>query len=115
MNHFYLFATGELRPVASIEKRINEARRMGFSAVIVPKQNHSQRAKGKGSWQNANFKKNIPRGIDVIEAKNLMDAIEKGLVARIPKKKPHKKQKSKKYKPKDDFIIDDDEEDFLWE
>lgn len=88
---------------------------MGFSAVIVPKQNHSQRTKGKSSRQKTNFQKIPIRGIDVIEAKSLMDAIEKGLVARIPKKKPNKKQKGKNYRPKDDLIIDDDEEDFLWE
>ncbi len=114
----------------SIEKRINEARRMGFSAVVIPKQkyfdpkNRNNKKGGTTITAGRSIQSSI-RGIDCIEAENLMDAIEKGLVSRIPKRKKktstpgggYSKQRRKKYNAEqmvdheDDFIIDDDDED----
>ena len=108
---------GELRQVQSLEKRVNEARRMGFSQVIVPKQ-YVQKS-GKGSTGRTRSLQSLTRGIDCIEAKGLMDAIQKGLTAQIPKKKAKKKSNNKSDKQSaplyndelEDLIIDDDSED----
>jgi len=105
---------GELRQVASLEKRVNEARRMGFSSVIVPKQKVEQKSKQKGYNRGI---QSSTRGIDCIEANGLLDAIEKGLTSKIPKRKNRKSsyKKSDKTSQSDDdldeLIIDDDEED----
>ncbi len=97
---------------------------MGFSAVVIPKQKYfdpKKRNSKKGGTKTSSIQSSI-RGIDCIEAENLLDAIEKGLVSRIPKKKKtnprggykHQQQqrrKSTKKNDHDDFIIDDDDED----
>lgn len=107
-----------MRQVASVEKRVNEARRMGFSRVIIPKRNDSKRVKQKqrrfgisGSTETVNF-----TGIDCIEAEDLMNAIEMGLVSKIPKKRYNKAQNKQVLSDSSQFtsdpwIIDDDEED----
>jgi hypothetical protein len=111
---------GELRQVSSIEKRINEARRMGFSRVIIPRQSDKRMSKQKrfrGSSRSINVK-----GIDCMEANNLMEAIQNGLVSKIPKKRSKKKGQMSKEETnsydflknddtKDNLIIDDDEDD----
>jgi DNA repair protein RadA/Sms len=95
---------GELRPVPSLKKRITEARRMGFSRIVIPK-----RFGGGGS--NSNKKKNskwnqkspddmLPESnkmtdIEVIECDNLLSAINEGLVTKLYPDGP-KKGKSKK-------------------
>ncbi len=103
---------GELRQVASLEKRVNEARRMGFSSVIIPKQMIER--KGYKSIQAS------ARGIDCIEASTLLDAIEKGLTSKIPKKKAKKnrfkgsrgsKSSPPLYGDETELIIDDDDDD----
>lgn len=86
----YTPTSGELRQVTSIEKRVNEARRMGFSRIIIPKRNDSSKSK-KRFQRAANENINVT-GIDCIEAKDLTTAIELGLVAKIPKKKSKKKK-----------------------
>lgn len=98
---------GELRPVASIEKRIQEARRMGFSTIIVPKV--------KTSGKRGKYMKSLSstvRGINIIEVEHLRFALEKGLTSKIPKKKPRKKatiqRRSATY---DDLGLDDDDDD----
>jgi len=108
---------GELRQVSSVEKRINEARRMGFSRVIIPSRNGGKKAKRNkfGRYSSAQSKVNFS-GIDCIEANNLLDAIENGLVSKIPKKQPPRKKYKNSSKhnnsgAKDDFIIDDDDDD----
>lgn len=111
---------GELRQVQAIEKRVNEARRMGFSSVVVPKQ---YRDKPKGKWQksyseNTKSLQSMTRGITCIEAESLRDAIQKGLTEKIPNRKKSKGKKQKygnqDKKPPvfedDEFIIDDDED-----
>jgi DNA repair protein RadA/Sms len=66
---------GELRPVQALEKRVNEARRMGFSRIVTP----SSVRKTKG--------KNIPSpqkitagGITQIMCADILEAINSGLV-----------------------------------
>ena len=87
---------------------------MGFSRIILPKQSDKKRGRGKkftNTRQSINF-----TGIDCIEAEDLKDAIENGLVSRIPKKRPKKKkiksQGMDSYEiQKNDLIIDDDDDD----
>ena len=54
--------SGEIRPVNNIEKRIIEAQKLGFKKIIIPKQLKTEELK--------TFK-----GIEVIEVKRLLDAI----------------------------------------
>jgi DNA repair protein RadA/Sms len=111
---------GELRQVASVEKRVNEARRMGFSSVVVPKQNVEKKSQRMGYSGRSRSIQASTRGIDCIEAASLIDAIEKGLTSKIPKKKTKKKKfkgsgMGKKsmplYEDDENLIIDDDEDD----
>lgn len=83
---------GELRPVPAIEKRLQEARRMGFSRVVTPR--------AKGSKQKAGGTTNFSRsnGIDWIQCDRLLDAINEGLVAKLPKAR-------RRRKPKDDVSV----------
>jgi DNA repair protein RadA/Sms len=110
---------GEMRQVQSLEKRVNEARRMGFSSVVVPKQQVEKKGMGYGNTRSL---QSLTRGIACIEAKSLMEAIEKGLTSKIPKNKAkgkaYKKSESggKQSPPMyndelEDLIIDDDNED----
>jgi len=109
---------GELRQVQSLEKRVNEARRMGFSSVIVPTQ-QVEKNNGRGHTGRTRSLQSLTRGIDCIEAKGLMDAIQKGLTAKIPKKKAKKASYKKSETPSaplysdelEDLVIDDDSED----
>jgi DNA repair protein RadA/Sms len=108
---------GELRPVSSTEKRIQEARRMGFSTIIVPKiKSSGKRGKYIKSLQST------VRGIDIIEVDTLRLALEKGLTSKIPKKKPRKERRLREQSASyedlgldedddDEFIIDDDDSD----
>jgi len=78
---------GELRPVPAIEKRLQEARRMGFSRVVTPRAKATkQKSAGSTSFSRAN-------GIDWIQCERLLDAINEGLVARLPK--AHRRRKPK--------------------
>ncbi|MCR5488131.1 MAG: DNA repair protein RadA [Lachnospiraceae bacterium] len=52
---------GEVRAVSMCDRRVNEAKKMGFSTVIVPKANHK-------SIENI-------KGIEIIEASSVEDAI----------------------------------------
>ncbi|KAL7557183.1 hypothetical protein ACA910_018334 [Epithemia clementina (nom. ined.)] len=108
---------GELRPVASMEKRLQEARRMGFSRVISPpplggsggggykKNNHpkpsslprsSTTATAANNVSNNNYRKypfgpssSTPiEGVEWIQCRRLYDAIQAGLVQPIPTKTP---------------------------
>lgn len=106
---------GELRQVSSVEKRVNEARRMGFSRIIIPKQSDNRRGKrkrfGSSPKQSSKF-----IGIDCIEAEDLMNAIEHGLVSKIPKTRSKKKEKKSNEKDaleilRNDLLIDDDDDD----
>lgn len=77
---------GELRPVHSLEKRIAEARRMGFARIVTPS--------SPNSWGSGkkNRSKDIfpgPReisagGITQLMCQNVLDAINCGLAAPLP-------------------------------
>ncbi|KAL7510809.1 hypothetical protein ACHAXN_007691 [Cyclotella atomus] len=66
---------GELRPVQALEKRVNEARRMGFSRIVTP----SSMKKTKGN--TAQSPKEISAGgITQVMCENILEAINSGLV-----------------------------------
>ena len=103
--------SGELRPIPNIEKRIAEAKRMGFSRIITPPRNNKQRRK-RGQAGDYGIKK--PRssnhgGIELFECMSVMEAINVGLVKNIPPKRNRKKRASKG--DEDVPIIDDDHDD----
>lgn len=85
---------GELRTVPALEKRLQEARRMGFSRVVTPRDFRSKSA-GKGQ-QSASPKTTISQvnGIQWIQCETLQSAINEGLVQPIPKRKPRPRSKS---------------------
>lgn len=80
---------GELRSASAIEKRIQEARRMGFSRVVTPL--------AKGSQKNTNGSTKFTRvnGIDWIQCDGLLDAINEGLVKKLPKGHRRRNPKAK--------------------
>jgi hypothetical protein len=80
---------GELRSASAIEKRIQEARRMGFSRVLTPL--------AKGSKRNTNGSTKFTRvnGIDWIQCDGLLDAINEGLVKKLPKGRLRRNPKAK--------------------
>ncbi len=71
---------GELRPVHSLEKRIGEARRMGFSRIVTPL---SERKKGS-SGNSFGPREVSAGGIKQIMCGNILDAINYGLVKKLP-------------------------------
>jgi DNA repair protein RadA/Sms len=107
---------GELRSVPAIEKRIQEARRMGFSRVVTPR--------AKGSKKNTNGSTTFTRmnGMDWIQCDRLLDAINEGLVAKLPKGRRRRKPKADNAETMDqmapgkledlmlDNVINDDED-----
>mmetsp|Transcript_27149 Transcript_27149/g.64957 ORF Transcript_27149/g.64957 Transcript_27149/m.64957 type:complete len:809 (+) Transcript_27149:647-3073(+) len=82
---------GELRPLQSMEPRIQQAQRMGFSRVITalsPQSSSSSFSKRKKTQSKAGMDGvNISRkfGLEVIECSKLQDALEYALVSPIPK------------------------------
>jgi DNA repair protein RadA/Sms len=70
---------GELRPVFAIEKRISEARRMGFSRIITP-----STAKKPGSQKVSGPREVSAGGITQIMCGNVLDALNCGLVKSLP-------------------------------
>ena len=80
---------GELRPVHSLEKRIGEARRMGFSRIVTPS---SPNGRGGGRGNRGKDSSPGPRevsagGITHIMCDNVLDAINCGLVTQLPTKR----------------------------
>ncbi|MBR5501154.1 MAG: DNA repair protein RadA, partial [Clostridia bacterium] len=57
--------TGEIRSVSQLNQRLAEVARLGFTHCIIPK--------------NSSEKLEIPNGLTVFKAKNLIDAIEYAL------------------------------------
>ena len=125
MYYFKQFSTGELRSVANTEKRIQEARRMGFSRIIMPKQNRDFNPRKEMKWggDKQSYKKSQSSfGIECVECETLREAINAGLVSPIPKKSKRKTNRNKwgssKERPNldfaddngDDLIIDDSED-----
>ncbi|CAM9693245.1 unnamed protein product [Ectocarpus sp. 4 AP-2014] len=87
---------GELRPVQQLPRRIQEAETFGFSRVVVPftRKNRSTRSRGERRAGKATVAAGVSeagndgrRGaIEVIECRNLKDAVAAGLTA-VPKKR----------------------------
>lgn len=80
---------GELRPVHSLEKRIGEARRMGFSRIVTPS-SPSGRGGGRGNRGKDAFpgpREVSAGGITQIMCDNVLDAINCGLVTQLPTKR----------------------------
>ena len=78
---------GELRPVHSLDKRISEARRMGFSRIVTPSaSSSSQKTKRKGRVHSPGPKEVSAGGIKQLMCDNVLDAINCGLVSSLPTK-----------------------------
>jgi predicted ATP-dependent serine protease len=75
---------GELRTVPAIEKRLQEARRMGFSRVITPRDYRSKNSRKKNVQQPITVTQ--VNGIEWIQCNSLSHAINEGLVHPIPKR-----------------------------
>jgi len=91
---------GELRPVSNMKKRLEEARRMGFSRVISAKD-----ANEKGI-----------RDVEWIQCKTVLEALNAGLVHPLPKRRSRVKKKKNTYAPDEveDLgleMMDNDEDD----
>ena len=125
---------GELRPVHSLDKRISEARRMGFSRIVTPSAaSSSQKTKRKGKMHSPGPKEVSAGGIKQLMCDNVLDAINCGLVSSLPTKqtrsgpkliKPKHPSKSngtrmedrtKSFDMSDLDIILDDEDDMMYE
>jgi predicted ATP-dependent serine protease len=105
---------GELRTVPALEKRLQEARRMGFSRVITPKDYRSKGSRRKTAQQGATVTQ--INGIEWIQCSNLASAINEGLVHPIPKRPSQQRPKSQSNygSYSDDFrleILDDADDD----
>lgn len=113
---------GELRPVHSLDKRISEARRMGFSFIVTP--TSPQQKKNRGGKMHPGPKESSAGGIKQLMCDNLLDAINCGLVNKLPSKQPkrgatfNKAQRStsdgrtRSFGMNEDLdIIEDDEDD----
>lgn len=122
---------GELRPVHALEKRISEARRMGFSRIVTP--SFGQKNKSKSNNKAFGPKEVSAGGITQLMCDNVLDAINCGLVKSLPtvqtisgpKLKRPKKAISSDYKAREgnssrnmdmddlDIILDDEEDNFF--
>lgn len=74
---------GELRAVASLEKRVKEAQRMGFSRIIT--------ARDRSSTSRSKTSTSTKLGIEWIQCQYLMDALNLALVDPLPKRQRKKK------------------------
>ena len=105
---------GELRGVSSLDQRLQEAARMGFSRVVTPPSTipgkKASKRKGSGNFKGTKMTK--IHGMEWIQCETLRDAIDAALVMplssikRAPSKKP---PTSKSGKP----VYEDDGEDEL--
>ena len=130
---------GELRPLTSLEARLLQAQRMGFSSVIVASTNHSGRKSKKKKGSVDPVDEDIPTrntrkyGLDIYECSTLKQALNLALTSPIPQskyKRSYRQQnngstagsgKKPGYKPSspgslreldlDDEVILDDEDD----
>ncbi|GKZ01154.1 hypothetical protein MPSEU_001066800 [Mayamaea pseudoterrestris] len=92
---------GELRAVGSLEKRVEEARRMGFSRVVTPKDGNFRK------WPKKGIKSSIMSGVEWIQCDTLLDAINTGLVHVLLKKK-----RARKSIEQMEEIVDDEDDEF---
>jgi len=81
---------GELRSVPSLDKRIGEARRMGFSRVVVP----MRRQHGKKGGRYKGSSKSSISSIEVLECVNVLDAINEGLTMKLTSQMQKRGKKS---------------------
>jgi len=107
---------GEIRPVHSLEKRISEAKRMGFSRIVTPT---------FGDKNNRYGPREVSKGgITQIMCDNVLEAVNCGLVQKLPTKSTISGPKLKKPKRSttqkndamwnnDDIILDDAEDNFF--
>lgn len=86
---------GELRPVAALDKRLQEARRMGFSRIVTPMS--FDRKKSRDSKSVRGTERPVisrEQGIERIECATLSAAINAGLVRELPKLRRRKNPES---------------------
>ena len=107
---------GEIRPVHSLEKRISEAKRMGFSRIVTPT---------FGDKNNRYGPREVSKGgITQIMCDNVLEAVNCGLVKKLPTKSTISGPKLKRPKKRptvhndamwnnDDIILDDAEDDIF--
>ena len=105
---------GELRPVSSLDQRLQEAARMGFSRVITPPSSTpaKRNSKGKVAATSGNVKKTTIHGMEWVQCATLRDAIDAALVMPLSSMKRTLTKKSttdKQGKP----VIEDDSEDMV--
>jgi len=93
---------GEIRTVPSIDKRRNEARRMGFSRVVTPPSGGGSGYSNKRRRREGGFidERNVG-GITSIQCSTLLDAINAGLVSNLPKKPARRKSTQTSYVERD--------------
>ena len=111
---------GELRPLSSLEPRLLQAQRMGFSSVIVAADNQNRRQRrrkskdtkyntgGSSSSRNDNVDDELPiirstrkHGLDIYECSTLKQALNVALVSPIPsrsKSKSNNNYRQRQYK-----------------
>jgi DNA repair protein RadA/Sms len=85
---------GELRPVSSLQKRLLEARRMGFSRVVTPWDAKRPRKGSKRGKARERVRSTAVDGIEWIQCDTLKDAINAGLVAPVPKRQAKRRVQS---------------------
>jgi DNA repair protein RadA/Sms len=108
---------GELRPVHSLEKRISEARRMGFSRIVTPSSPTVQVGGKRKKAKDAGPREISLGGITQLMCDNVLDAINCGLVTQLPTKRtgngPVLKKPKRSLSPGSDVdvIVDDDDDD----
>lgn len=103
---------GELRSVAAIDKRVQEARRMGFSRIVTPVSSRKGYKKGSTTVSRE-------LGIERIQCDTLLAAINAGLAKPLPKRRKRNaaeqgaaaKSSSKSRTRKQETIMDDQDED----
>ena len=83
---------GEIRSVPVVEKRLQEAKRMGFSRVVTSRvfdrKKKNNNIRGKPSFSRI-------YGIDWIQCDTLVDALNEGLVRRLPTRVQRKTNRKK--------------------
>ena len=85
---------GEIRSIRSVQKRISEAERMGFSRIITPSKYQNKRSKARYQ-KSSSTSSSSSSGIEVIECGDLLSALNEGLVMKIPSAKKRRALKRK--------------------
>lgn len=104
---------GELRTVVSLDKRVQEAKRMGFSRIIT--------ARDPSSYKNSKKRQKIytttSQGIEWIQCETLLDALNLAMVDPLPKRRKKKPTATASSSPAsvdelglDDTILDDEDD-----